>query len=838
VVNIVTKSGSNDVYGSVYTFGRHETFDARNFFAPFTQPKPKFRQYQAGFSLGGPIQRRRTFFFADYERFHQEQGFTFVSTVPSARMRSGDFSELNTTIYDPAASPRIAFAGNVIPGNRIDPVGLNVLNLYPLPTSSGLANNYTITRDRTQDIHSVDVRLDHQLTANQRIWGRYSFNAADTFVPGVFEVVNGLEPGGGANSLAGPSMSGVHAIHGSYVNVLRSNLLLDVTAASFQFSNDALPLNAGTNAAQQLGIPGINIDANTSALPAFAVAGYTVLGDGQFIPNLLDNGVLHLRATITHNRHSHNLRAGAGVIRRRVTQYQSNQPTGLFTFTGALTDNGAGQGGNAAAAVLLGYPAQIARHNLLVHPEYHSYEPSVFFQDDWRPSRWLAVTLGVRWDAFTPVTEAENRIANVDTRTLQILIAGQDGVSRSADIPTDWGNIAPRFGLAATIRPGFVVRGGYGIAYSPTQFGGATLRNPPFVSAYGPVVSAGASGGVPDLWLADGLPIPTTPDTSVIVGSYSATDTDLQSSSQHQWNLIAERALWGNTMSVGYVGSRGRRIWLSVPNLNLAPPGPGPVNARRPYFAMAPGLSTLGYLSSSGFINYDALQAAFRRRWTRGLTVDSNYTWAHGLSNVTQPGGGGSPQAYAVVPSQIDAVDRGATENDIRHRFVIAASYELPFGRSSTGLTRALLADWQVNAIAFWQSGLPFTVVNATPRSNTGVGANGDRPDRICSGKLRDPGVRGWFDTGCFVPQALNTLGNSGRNILYGPPQRRLDLSIFKDYGLGPGRLEVRAECFNVTNTPSFGVPNASLGSPAFGTITTTANAPPRQFQFAVKYLF
>jgi hypothetical protein len=153
-------------------------------------------------------------------------------------------------------------------------------------------------------------------------------------------------------------------------------------------------------------------------------------------------------------------------------------------------------------------------------------------------------------------------------------------------------------------------------------------------------------------------------------------------------------------------------------------------------------------------------------------------------------------------------------------------------------LTGALLAGWQVNVIAFWQSGLPFTVVNATPRSNTGVGANGDRPDRICSGQLRDPSVSKWFDTGCFVPQALNTLGNSARNILYGPPQRRLDVSILKNSGLGSGRLEIRAECFNVTNTPSFGVPNASLGSAAFGTITTTANAPPRQFQLGVKYLF
>jgi hypothetical protein len=183
-------------------------------------------------------------------------------------------------------------------------------------------------------------------------------------------------------------------------------------------------------------------------------------------------------------------------------------------------------------------------------------------------------------------------------------------------------------------------------------------------------------------------------------------------------------------------------------------------------------------------------------------------------------------------------MEMGASDIDIRHRYSLALNYELPFAKDSTGMTRQLFAGWQVNAVAFWQSGLPFTVVNATPRSNTGVGANGDRPDRVCSGVLDDPSVDKWFDTSCFVGQAVNTVGNSGRNILYGPAQRRIDMSFFKDFATrGDDRLQLRVEIFNLTNFANFRPPNAALGSATFGRLTTTLG-PPRQFQFALKYLF
>jgi hypothetical protein len=277
---------------------------------------------------------------------------------------------------------------------------------------------------------------------------------------------------------------------------------------------------------------------------------------------------------------------------------------------------------------------------------------------------------------------------------------------------------------------------------------------------------------------------------------------------------------------------------MSVPNLNYAPAAPGSINARRPFASAAPALTTLQLLKSAGIQDYNAMQLAFARRSRAGLTLSANYTLAKGMSDVTQPGGGGAPQAYGVDPNRIHELEWSPADIDIRHRYAFSLNYALPFGQDSTGAMQHLVADWQVNLLAFWQSGLPFTVYNSTPRSRTGAGA--DRPNQICDAKLDDPSVDKWFDTACFVPQDLNTIGNSGRNNLYGPPTRRIDMSVFKDVLIGARRMQLRLEVFNITNTPSFGVPDGALGGTGetFGSITSTANNPPRQFQFAAKYLF
>jgi hypothetical protein len=251
---------------------------------------------------------------------------------------------------------------------------------------------------------------------------------------------------------------------------------------------------------------------------------------------------------------------------------------------------------------------------------------------------------------------------------------------------------------------------------------------------------------------------------------------------------------------------------------------------------VAPNLTTLQQLRSAGRQDYNAMQLAFMRQLRSGLALAGNYTLAKGMSDVTQPGGGGAQQAYGVDPNRIHELEWGPSDIDIRHRYAFWLIYHLPFGQGAPGAVRDLVADWQVNLVGYWQSGRPFTVYNATARGNTG--ATMDRPNQICSGVLDTPTVEKWFDTACFEGQDSGTIGNSGRNNLYGPPQRRMDFSVFKDIMVGTRRLQLRLEVFNVTDTASFAEPDGNLTSDTFGEITSTGNNIPRQFQFAAKYLF
>jgi hypothetical protein len=235
-------------------------------------------------------------------------------------------------------------------------------------------------------------------------------------------------------------------------------------------------------------------------------------------------------------------------------------------------------------------------------------------------------------------------------------------------------------------------------------------------------------------------------------------------------------------------------------------------------------VTTIGMFASDFTSTYDAMQLVFQRRHRNGLTVGSNYVLAH--TQWTQPS-----------PNDVSVIERFDADFDVRHKFVFTANYELPFGQSFTGAAKQLLAGWQVNGVAYWQSGLPFNVTNSTARANTSAG--NDRPNLVGDPELSNPTVDQWFNVAAFAAQPINTIGNAPRNVLHGPPQRRVDLSLFKDFGLsGTAKLQLRIECYNITDTPSFANPAAALGAAGFGSITSIGNSIPRQMQFAVKLLF
>ncbi|HMD35332.1 MAG TPA: carboxypeptidase regulatory-like domain-containing protein, partial [Vicinamibacterales bacterium] len=819
VVNIVTKSGSNDFHGSLFEFNRNDRFDARNFFAT-TGPKPALDQNQFGGSAGGPMVRNKAFFFGDFEGFRSTQGVTFVSTVPTAKMRAGDFSEVSAILYDPATTPRTPFSGNLIPSGRLDPIALKYMALYPLPNGAGLANNFTGINNRTQNSSTADIRIDHRFSDASSLFARYSYNNVNTFTPGALPEVNGVQPGGNNGQFPGPNTTKADAVQTNFLHIFSPSLVSEVKVGFGYGDIESLPLNYGANLSSAFGLKNVNIDAITSALTPMNPAGYASLGDATFIPLITSNKTLQVSGSVTRTSGPHNIKIGAGLVSRRMRQFQSSSAVGTIAFSTALTDNGAGTGGNSIASFLLGYPATVARTHTLFDPHYRTMEPGGYVQDDWRATSWLTVNAGLRYDIYTPLAEANNNLSNIDLSALKLLIAGQSGVSEAAGVNTDYSNLAPRIGFSATLPRDTVLRGGWGLAYFPGNYMSQSLmKNPPFVSTYGPVTSTGASGGLPNLLLSNGLPLPTPTDAVNLAGTIIGVEQDFKNTRVQQFNLIAEKQFAGNVVGAGYVGSRGAHVAFAIPNLDLAPAGPGAIQPRRLFAAQLPNVTTIGMFESDFESTYNAMQLVFQRRHRSGLTLGSNYTLAHTMW--TSP-----------TPNDVNVIERFDADFDVRHKVVFSANYELPFGQQFTGAAKQIFAGWQVNGIAYWQSGLPFTVTNSTARSNTSAG--GDRPNVVGTPELGHPTIAGWFDITAFAAQPINTIGNAGRNILHGPPNRRLDLSLFKTVDLAASvHLQLRIEGYNVTNTPSFANPNAGLGAPGFGTITSTGNSIPRQMQFA-----
>jgi hypothetical protein len=826
VVNIITKSGTNNFHGSAFEFVRNDRFDSKDFFAT---TKPQLTQNQFGGSLGGPLRKDHTFFFADVEGYRQQQGVTNLITLPTARMRAGDFSELPVTIYDPLT--RTPFASNQILANRLNPIALRYLALLPPNTNGGLANNFASQTLRTQNSGTADFRIDHRFNAANQMFVRYSYNNVATFTPSACPpTADGINPGcSGGPGFPGPNNTKAHNGQVNYVRVFGPSLISEIKGGYMRSDIESLPLNYGSNLSNTFGVPGVNFDAVTSGLALMTLTGYSNLGDSTFVPLIQVDNVWQANASVTKTTGSHNVKFGAAYIARQFTVFQSASPVGNFTFNTQLTDSGAGVGGNTIASFLLGYPSQVARSHSLIYPHYHTNEPGLFVQDDWRATSWLTVNLGVRYDIFTPFTEEDNQMSNFDLAIGKMIVAGRNGVSPSAGVKTDYTNVAPRVGFSATLPHSMVFRGGFGLAYFPgNQQSGSFMKNAPFVAAYGPVISNGTTGGQPSVFLSSGLPTPVPNDFVNPSGAVIAVDQNFRSTRVQQVNLTLEKEFAGNVIGVAYIGSRGDRVAQGAggagPDFNLAPVGAGAVQARRAYASLAPGLTSINFLESAFNSYYNAMQVVFQRRYRGGFSVNSNYTLAHN-------------EWTAAAPWDISRIERYDADNDVRHRFAVTANYELPFGRSLTGAMGQLLANWQINGLAAWQSGLPFNTTNAAARANTG---GADRPNLVGDPSLADPTYTGWFNTAAFQAQPVNTIGAAvvPRNFLRGPNQRRLDLSLFKDLKMNDtARLQLRIEVYNVLNAVNFANPNGALGNAAFGTISGTLGTP-RQMQFAVKFLF
>ncbi len=863
VVDVISRSGTSRLHGSVFEFHRNSAMDAKDFFTRPGTAIPPFRYNQFGFSLGGPWYipkvydgRNKTFWFADYEGFRRSFLRTLNTTIPTMAMRTGDFSGQPNAIFDPlttrpqgAGFVRQQFDGNRIPAARFDPVTAKLMNAYPRPQTSGLANNYVSQLQQTQDWNQGDVRLDHQFTPTDNFFARWSIQHTTTFAPNTFPDVQIASVSkkvgvGNEDSFAGPAFNPVQHAVGSYVKVFSPRLVNDLRIGLNRFVLDYTDVSAvpGGALGNELGVPNSNTHPLQSVFPIFSPSGYTGVGHSRSLPIFRRSNSFQYTDNVTYTAGAHTLKFGVNFIRRQITEYQTNRGNGRFNFSPAFTDSRqAGATGHSLASFLLGYGTLLEQDFTLAWTGQRGWEDGLYLADDWRVHKNLTLNLGLRWEYYSPYVEVADRIANFDIATATMKIAGRDGVDHRLGIQRDLRDWAPRLGFAYQLGRRTVIRGGFGLFFNPNGNGGALLRlfrHTPF----GPVYSLTPGDVNVGPRVSDGFPSAPTVDLAAAnnpTGVVFSVPSDYRSAYSQQFNLSVERevAPWQMLVKVAYVGNLGRRLGTTF-DLNQPEPGPGSVTSRRPFGILRPGVASVNYAVSDGLSNYHAFQLTVDKRLTNGFTMLLGYTWAHAIDNVgTEFGGGaGTPQ-----DRRCRNCDRSNASFDLRHRATIGYTYQLPFGKGRHWISRGpaayLLGDWQLNGITTFQTGLPFTPGLANPNTN---GAGGSRPDRNGSGVLSSGqrSIDRWFDPTVFSRPNEIRFGNAGRNILFGPGRVNFDMSLFKDFPIGErAKLELRGEAFNIWNTPPFGLPNATIGASNVATISSTAGNP-RQLQVGARLVF
>ena len=633
VVNVITKSGTNKLHGSLYEYLRNDKVDSYPYeFGATGVAKPELRQNQFGGSIGGPILKNKTFFFGDYEGFRQVSGTTYSGlTVPSlaAEQAVAEAPVGGTVSFtDYNANAGVEDVENI----PVSQLGKNLMALFPAPTPglSGPVNNFESSPNQTQYSSTYDARVDHHFSAKDQLFGRYSYNSTVTQTPGFFPAVtiNGHSfLNGTAHSNPGPSTIHTQGLGLDWVHVFSPTLLLEAKAGYSRFYNAALPAN-GKDAATELGFascPAVNANTPTSytsfcinspyggadvgvtnvGFNNYIQPGGLGLGDGNWAPLNDVNNTYQYQASVTWNHGNHNLKMGVSLLRRQMFLLQSQQARGAYTPDGELT-------GSELGDMVVGVAGSATQDATLSAPNYRSWEPGVYIQDDWRARPWLTLNLGVRYDIFTAYTEVNGEIANFNEAEGIIQSPDLLGIyhsNKSAGVPTDFSNISPRFGFSASLAHQIVLRGGIGVSYFPNQIGnGATLVNYPFVwnQNYG-ANSAGPNGT--STWTPyAGMAYSTTPVTvggTTYTSCYNESTTptlcmlnmasglpepfvdagivsnlpggagigglpeNLKPGRIVQFSLQVQKEFGANVVTLGYIGNIGRHLPINV-NINSA----------------------------------------------------------------------------------------------------------------------------------------------------------------------------------------------------------------------------------------------------------------------------
>jgi hypothetical protein len=836
VINVVTKSGSNELHGSVWEFNRDDALQARNFFAPQDQPKPKLTQNQFGGALGGPLMRNRLFGFGYYEGHRNTTGVTQNLVVPTDAQRQGNFG--STTIRDPLTGQ--PFPNNTIPGDRIDPAARQLIEQF-VPRANTAGNRYVASPDTTDNRDQFGVRFDYQATGNNSTIGRYIRSRTHAVQPAITRPI-GTDA---RATLQDFMVANTHLFSSTAINQVRfSYNRIDATPqATSGLQNSAFGINLPHNVPSAQGLANISISGFFAGTPGLGGTGG--LGDVNqpFVERL--NEVWHLSDDFTWVRGTHTFKFGGEVQRQHMFIAFVNRPNGDFSFTGTHT-------GNAMADFLLGLPAQFRRTTANASQDGHGWIVGGYVQDEFRPLSNLTVNAGVRYEVSIPFVEKSDalnafRPGQQSQRFPQapagLVYPGDPGIPRGT-YEADTNNIAPRVGLAwdvsGTGRTS--LRAAWGLFYDALAGQGDFFQSGVLAPPFTPLLEVNSPPA--QLTLRDPMRAVTGganlfPPGLIFIGW----GEDFKQPVAHHFNVSWQQEIGRNIgAEFGYVGSRGYNlpIFMEV-NPGLYTPGqttPGP--------RLFPAFSLVRPTFSVARSWYDSLQASMRMRPTRGLSFLASYTLGHAVDHVSGLNIANADQPRPVLPVTIGdqaSIDRalqfekGDALFDVRHRFVVSFNAEVPVPDSVTGLARAIVGGWQVNGIVQAQSGFPVTALDA----QTSIRFLTNRPNQTCDPNKDAPRtVEQWFNTACFERRPLAQTaepGSAPRNSIRGPGFARTDLSLFKNFAMfDDHRLQLRLEAFNLFNQTRFGQPGTSIGTANFGRITTADDG--RIVQLAVKYNF
>jgi hypothetical protein len=854
VTNVTLRSGTNDFKGSVFAFGNNEKTSSPNY---FTQINPPSDYLQTGFTLGGPLQRNRLFFFGDYQHTLDHSGRSQLATIPPMAYRNGDFSASPTRIYDPATgnpdgTGRTPFSGNVIPAGRISPIARAILANIPAPNMDAPSgqNNYTEQWVRVKNTDSFDTKINLNVSRSDQVSARFSFLRPVISDPPIYGIY-----GGGGKDFSGNGTDLTYSTGVNYTRTWSNTLVMEARGGMNYFHNYAVSGGDLLTTSTDLGIRGANIDDWSSGLTTVNINQGTsnpFVGFSASLPWDRSERTAQGAVVFTKLKGNHTIKFGEDFRHTRdfLLQTQDNGgPRGAYSFSAsqtALNGDAASASGyaNAIASFLLDVPSLAQRDLKVTDPGVRFWAFFTFVQDKWEVTPKLTLDLGLRHEYYSPFIGLVDSggLSNYVPSTNSLQVAGNTSVPANLGVQSYWKNWGPRAGVSFRLNDRTVLRGGYGVSTMPFPDNSYAYNYP---VKQNNVYNTASSFAVAPVTMATGFPSPVftqVPGSGVIDASptalrnasYFDVPRDLHEGSLHSFNAALQRELPASfVFELAYVGNRGHDVQTQFNENAATVIGQG--TAGQPLFTQfGKTASVTTWIPTRS--TYNSLQVKLDRRFSGGLLVNTSYTLGRGWSYIN-----GDSNSGISTPADIER-SWARTDQDRLHSFVSSFVYQLPVGPDQKwlreGALSQILGGWQVSGFFTAQSGSPigFSMNNG---ANLNAPGNTWRPN--VSGTPAILGGIGpgnlWFDTSVFSAPPNNTWGNAARNgVLDGPNYVNLDATIAKLFRVSRIRGEFRADIFNLPNTIHYNNPNGAFGATSFGQITGSFGE--RSVRFGLRLMF